>query len=380
MEGSMPLPITPKDTTRKKLSPPIARVAPTSATPLRRRLKSETWESGSVFLMDIAGFTTICSGMSPIKSADMLMRFFKRVDVGLNIYGMVLVDIIGDAYLAINITDIHYEKAVRFAVFCIHAAAKTLIDTDEPSLGTIQVRTAVHSGEMQSIVLESSPFRYTLIGRAIETVRVLEKEGKIGAVHCSKEVIALINNASTQGSAVIRKTEPLKELSLNPTAHTRMDEMQLSITLHNCPIQKESSTLKEIEPLILQENHIQTYLVHERRMLTSPGDVVICPYTLKFVKNSNKFSEVFGFAAHELRNFRMLCGPDTEFAKCVSNFREVYELQRKQFILTRLYTKSGDIAGMMALTLTYQAKASGVNEDGTKWCIDSGVCVLCCKI
>ena len=363
------LPLVTRDTIRGTLASPLSRVSPTIAMPLRRRLKSETWDSASLFLMDIVGFTTICSTLSSTKTSDMLHRFFKRVDIGLSIFGMVLIDIIGDAYLAMNIIDVHYEKTLRFAIFCINAADKTLIDTDDPSLGTLQVRTAVHSGDLHSIVLDTSPFRYTLVGPSLAVVKFLETHGKAGAVHCSAAVIALINQEEEEDISLKSMANNFMKGVIKK--ESRMDIMQLSVSPYKTLV-LDAFSVSPVYSASLEVNiHSQTYLVYERRITTLAGEVVVCPCSLRFLKISNRFCLVFGFDPAELRNFRMLCGPGTDFAKCAAAFREVFEFRKKAFISTPLYTKTGNTAGMMGISLSYHA---GVDK------MPSGVCMRCHRI
>ena len=372
MAACTALPLITRDTIRGSLASPLSRISPAIAMPLRRRLKSETWDSASLFLMDIVGFTTICSSLSSTKISDMLHRFFKRVDIGLSIFGMVLIDIIGDAYLAMNIADVHYEKAVRFAIFCINAADKTLIDMDNPSLGTLQVRAAVHSGDLHSIVLDTSPFRYTLVGPSLAVVKFLESNGKAGAVHCSAAVIALINREEEEEAVKIISLKSMAESFIKKVIkkESRMDIMQLSVSPYKTLVLDAFSVSPVYSASLECNNYSQTYLVYERRITTLAGEVVVCPCTLRFLKISNRFCLVFGFDSTELRNFRMLCGPGTDFAKCAAAFRDVFEFRNKGFISTPLYTKTGTVAGTMGISLSYYP---GTTDK-------SGVCMLCHRI
>jgi class 3 adenylate cyclase len=371
--------IIKQDTLRSRLSPTLSRVSTVIAKPMRRRLNSETWEDASIFLMDIVSFTTICSSMSNIKSTDMLQRFFRRVDVGLTIFGMTLIDIIGDAYMAINTTDTHPERTVRFAIFCINAASKTLIDTENPSRGKIQIRAAVHSGNIHSMVLETTPFRYTIIGPSLEIVKFLETNGKAGMVHCSAAVISKINNTSNDTDLYETNVDSIRK-NAKPIIFTRMDAMQLSVTQFNILSLDVKISIPEYINSLKTNNETYTYLIQERRLITSIGEVIVCPYTLRFIRNSIRFCDIFEFQPHELRNIRMLSGPRTDIKSFTAALKSVFESRQKDFTTSFLYKKNGDTVGIMAITLTYQAKSSGSDENGEKWILDSGVCILCSRI
>ena len=365
------LPAISKDTIRTTPAPPMSRVSPVVAMPLRRRLKSESWDCASVFLMDIAGFTTICSSLTCSKITDMLQRFFRRVDIGLSIFNMVLVDIIGDAYLAINFTEVHYEKTVRFAIFCINAADKTLIDTDDPKRGTIQIRAAVHSGDLHSIVLETSPFRYTLIGPSLAAVKFLETEGRPGAVHCSSAVIALINQIDKIVPSIAESlvSNLIKQDNRLHARVSRTDSMQLTVSPFKILVLQESPTESVYSASIKSNQNTQTLLVQERRVLASNGSVVVCATTMRFLKISNAFNNAFGFDPGELRNFRMLCGPRTDTKECMAAFHDAFEMRKTKHVSTVLYNKKGDTVGFMGITFSYYNGSA-----------DSGVSISCCRI
>lgn len=228
---------------------------PDSASVIRQQLEPKTWDSASLFLMDVAGYTTICSQLSSIKAIDMLQRFFYQVDTGLATFGMKLMDIIGDAYLAMNTGPTHYEQTVRFAILCIKTANDTLIDEDNPSLGYLQVRTAVHSGSMHSIVLNASPFRYTVLGPAMAIVRILETDGHTKAVHCSAAVIALMQEDAEKKKLDI--DAPSKKRL--PPVHTK----QLLVSPHKILTLNTQSVSAAYREEFEGHNNTQTYLVYQ---------------------------------------------------------------------------------------------------------------------
>jgi class 3 adenylate cyclase len=329
-----------------------------SGDPPRQQLEPKTWDSASLFLMDVAGYTTICSQLSSIKAIDMIQRFFYQVDAGLGIFGMKLMDIIGDAYLAMNTGPTHYEQTVRFAIFCIKTANETLIDEDNPSLGYLQVRTAVHSGSMHSIVLDASPFRYTVLGPAMAIVRILETGGNTKAVHCSAAVISLMHEDAAKKKLDI-DTPSKKRL---PLVHTVA--IQLLVSPHKTLTLNTLSVSAAYREEFEGHNNTQTYLVYEHPLTLKTGEVVLCPFTLKFIKVSTRFCLFFGFRVDELHSFRMLCGPKTDFQACTKELRNTFEFRNKGLLSTIMYNKSGTMTGAMTITLSCQTKSSTDGEVG----------------
>jgi class 3 adenylate cyclase len=330
---------------------PVRSASETALLPFRQVLEPKTWDSASLFLMDVAGFTTTCSKMPSIKSIDMLQRFFKQVDSGLSTYGMELLEITGDAYMAMNTKPMHYEQTVRFAIFCIKTAQNTLIDEDNPSMGKLQVRTAVHSGNMHSIVLDSSPFRYTVLGPSMTIVKNLETDGHTGAVHCSAAVITLMHTDAIQKNA---DTAPMdKNINVVPTA-----AMDLLASPHKTLTLNTQSVSAAYKEEFQRHSNTTTFLVYEHPLPLESGKVVLCPFTLKFLKISSCFCSFFGFQVDELRSFRMLCGPNTNLLQCTKEFKNTFELRKKRHVSTVLYTKNGAMTGIMNIALSYRMKSS----------------------
>jgi class 3 adenylate cyclase len=211
------------------------------------KLEPKTWDSASLFLMNLVD---CCSILSPSKSIDMLQRFFKQLDIGITMFDMTLINIMRDSYLALNSSTSHHRKAIQFAMYCTNAAGKTLIDVENPSLGTMRVRTAVHSGNLHSIVLDASPHRYTIVGPSMAIVKFLEIEGQVGAVHCSAAVVELLQADDKPTTA--------KRLALNSSSMLITPHKTLTLeTLNVCTAYRH-----EFE----KNKNTQTYLVYNRRV------------------------------------------------------------------------------------------------------------------
>jgi hypothetical protein len=310
--------------------------------PTTQRLAPRMWDSASLFTMKVINnYTTT----STEKSINMLQKFFLNVDTGLKLYNMQLINIGVENYMAINHTSEHHRKTLQFAHFCINAACKTPIDPDNTSIGAMLVRTAVHSGNVHSIVLDAAPFKYTVVGPSMAIVRFLEKGGSTNAVHCSSAVIDLIN--AEKGKSI----RLLKQPNVLITPHTTM----ILNTFNAHPTYTDEFD---------KNNNTRTYLVHQRLLTAmNAGDVVLCPYTLKFFKASACFCEYFGFRPEELRSFRMLYGPDTDTPMCKAELKTVFEFQKTRNFSIILYNRAGTTTGVITISASYHKKKknSGVS-------------------
>jgi class 3 adenylate cyclase len=162
--------------------------------------------------MDIVGFTCISATLSSDKVLDMLHRFFARVEAALPVYHLRVIDTMGDAFLGMACGPNHCEDAVLFALFCSRIAAMVPIDLENRNRGPIQVRTAVHTGRVQAIVLDATPYKHTLIGDALNVVKWLETEGVPGGgVHCSMAVKRHLSEGNANGvSGILLTMQPHK--------------------------------------------------------------------------------------------------------------------------------------------------------------------------
>ena len=84
------------------------------------------------------------------------------------------VETIGDAFMAVtNVaveqTDTHAYIMAQFAVQALQLASATLIDEDNPSLGTVKLRIGIHSGPVVTNVCGTRNQRFSVIGDTVNT-------------------------------------------------------------------------------------------------------------------------------------------------------------------------------------------------------------------
>ena len=255
------------------------------------RLVPKHWKSASLILIDVVGFTRRCSQITSLQVLDYLQRLFKGLDDLLDIHGVHKIDLMGDAYFALCNTVDHPVDSARFCLHAIEVARATPVIND-----VMEIRTAVHSGPVDAIVLEAAVYKYTLVGRTVSTVRDLEVTGMAGKVHCSQTTV-----------------DALRHLRL--------------------------VLLVELGPEVCGGE--ASYFVSARRdRFVTDDETALCPRTLRFISVSTRMGKLFDYTdVNQLRTFRMLQGPETRMdaVQCALDQSLKYMCQTKTTVI--LYTR-----------------------------------------
>jgi len=177
----------------------------------REMIQPESRECVTIFFSDIVGFTDISAQLDPMRVSDMLHRLYTVFDALSTEYEVFKVETIGDAYMAVtNLVneEQHNDHALRIAQFAIHAieaADSTLIDTNNPDLGTIQIRVGFHSGPVVANVVGSRNPRYCLFGDTVNTASRMESTSVKGQIQCSeRSAKILVDQVKASGQKTVK--------------------------------------------------------------------------------------------------------------------------------------------------------------------------------
>ncbi|KAL3928934.1 MAG: hypothetical protein SGBAC_012428 [Bacillariaceae sp.] len=155
------------------------------------KVEPERHNDVSICFSDIVGFTTIASKLDPLKVSNLLDRLYMKFDEVTTKYDLFKVETVGDAYMcAGNLAKDQHEDHVRriasFATGICKAAAETLIDEDDPSLGYTMIRVGFHSGPVVSNVVGSLNPRYGVFGDTVNISARMETTSKVGMIQCTE--------------------------------------------------------------------------------------------------------------------------------------------------------------------------------------------------
>lgn len=173
-----------------------------------RKIEPEKRDCVTIFFSDIVGFTNISSTLPPVKISDMLDRLYTRFDALSTAHKVFKVETIGDAYMAVtNLVDDqpdHASRLGKFSAEALKAAQETLIDIDNPSMGSIRIRVGLHSGPVVANVVGSRNPRYCLFGDAVNTASRMESNSIVNRIHMSESTANLIKIQNPELSTVYR--------------------------------------------------------------------------------------------------------------------------------------------------------------------------------
>ena len=155
------------------------------------KVEPESHETVTIFFSDIVGFTRIASTVDPMKISNLLDRLYHSFDSLARKHGVFKIETIGDAYMcASNLegdqSSDHAKRIAEFAFDAVEAASSTLIDQDDPSKGSVEIRVGFHSGPVVSNVVGSLNARYGLFGDAVNTAARMESTSEAGRIQCSE--------------------------------------------------------------------------------------------------------------------------------------------------------------------------------------------------
>eukprot|EP00288_Rhodomonas_lens_P018930 CAMPEP_0177702302 /NCGR_PEP_ID=MMETSP0484_2-20121128/7064_1 /TAXON_ID=354590 /ORGANISM="Rhodomonas lens, Strain RHODO" /LENGTH=383 /DNA_ID=CAMNT_0019213577 /DNA_START=27 /DNA_END=1175 /DNA_ORIENTATION=+ len=148
---------------------------------------SDSFTSCTVLQMDIAGFTDLSTHLLAEELIDVLNVAFSHIDQAAEYVGNIWkVETIGDCLIAVaggpNPCADHAFRAVHLGFCILEIMERISAHLDV----TLQVRVAVHSGDICAAGVGSVLPRCLIFGKDVEVVRVLEAGGERGALLVSE--------------------------------------------------------------------------------------------------------------------------------------------------------------------------------------------------
>ncbi|KAI1295476.1 Atrial natriuretic peptide receptor 1 [Halotydeus destructor] len=164
-------------------------------------VEPEYFDSVTICLSDIVGFTGLAAESTPIQVVSLLNELYTCFDATIADYDVYKVETIGDAYMVVsgcplpNGTD-HAREIGRMALALLAAIQDFSLKTEQSSR-KVQLRIGIHSGPVAAGVVGLRMPRYCLFGKTVHIAMRMENTGQAMKVHVSEQSKELLDNYST---------------------------------------------------------------------------------------------------------------------------------------------------------------------------------------
>lgn len=149
----------------------------------------ESFESVSVFLCDIVGFTTLSSESTAHQIVDMLNSLYNMYDNRIDIYDVYKVETIGDAYMVCSgVPEKNDRHAGEIAKMALDLLAKlvTFEVAHKPGY-RLRMRMGIHTGSCVAGVVGTKIPHYSVFGETVEIAGIMEASGEPMKIQLSTE-------------------------------------------------------------------------------------------------------------------------------------------------------------------------------------------------
>ncbi|KAL5034531.1 hypothetical protein RTP6_002369 [Batrachochytrium dendrobatidis] len=163
-----------------------------------KTVQPQSFESATVFFLDVVGFTTLCSGVSPIATVSLLNAIYKIFDETIEKYDVYKVETIGDSYMIVSgvPTENGKRHATETATLALDILSKVhaFKFSETPDL-KLRVRIGLNSGPLVAGVVGSKMPRYCLFGDTVNTASRMESTGAPMKIQISQSTYTYLKEA-----------------------------------------------------------------------------------------------------------------------------------------------------------------------------------------
>ncbi|XP_064107317.1 receptor-type guanylate cyclase gcy-15-like isoform X5 [Macrobrachium nipponense] len=160
-----------------------------------KQVPAEFFESVTIYLSDIVGFTRISSESSPLQVVMLLNTLYKQFDTNIEKFDVYKMETIGDAYMVVSGLpnrngDRHASEVAEMSLVLLDMVSKFEFLHKKGEM--LQVRIGIHSGPCVAGVVGTKMPRYCMFGKTITTAHFMESSGKPMKIHVSETTHKLL--------------------------------------------------------------------------------------------------------------------------------------------------------------------------------------------
>nr|CAH8856636.1 unnamed protein product [Trichobilharzia regenti] len=138
----------------------------------------ETFETVTLLLSDVVGFTTICSGLAPLEVVNLLNKLYSVFDGLTEKHKVYKVETIGDAYMIASgcptRTNYHAPFIAEMALDMVESVQNVKDESKDPP-ESLRIRVGLHTGPAVAGVVGVKMPRYCLFGSTVTTSEIMEQ-------------------------------------------------------------------------------------------------------------------------------------------------------------------------------------------------------------
>ncbi|XP_059089436.1 uncharacterized protein LOC131885421 [Tigriopus californicus] len=159
----------------------------------------ESFNSVSIFLCDIVGFTSLASESTAHQIVDLLNTLYNLFDIRLENYDVYKVETIGDAYMvASGVPEVNDHHAAEISKMALDLLAKVVTFEVQHKPGyRIKLRMGIHSGSCVAGVVGTKIPHYSVFGETVEIAGLMEATSEPMKIQITESTMVLLEQSGS---------------------------------------------------------------------------------------------------------------------------------------------------------------------------------------
>lgn len=155
---------------------------------------AENFTEVTVLFADIAGFTAMSTGMSPLQLVELLNEIFCKFDKLVELHGLEKIKTIGDAYMVVaGLPEPNPNHVIQMAEMALDMQT-TIAKFNQQYHKNLHIRIGIHTGPVVAGVIGIKKFAYDLWGDTVNIASRMESHGMPGKIQVSDNVYQILKD------------------------------------------------------------------------------------------------------------------------------------------------------------------------------------------